>query len=416
MAADRNRSPKNADDDMVDWFTVSYRTIYAVVGVVLLIAGAMAYHYWGRAPEVHVETPGTPSVTTTARFTSLEGTVKVKPVGQFEWKTADPSMELRKNDLVRTAASSTAEITFFDGTVVSVRPDSLITIEETSEDPSTKRRSVRWRVDNGGVQFTVPAAPGSREVRTPSLSATAQENSSGGVQVAQDGETDVRLFRGRGEVVTKTGAKVQLASNEGVSVDSGGKATAKVVLPGSPELQSPPHDAEITYPDPSRSTTLLTWKAVPGAASYHVMVDYSSHFSRPLVDRRGYGDTSVELRGLDAGKYYWRVAAMNKEGVEGAFADYARFSVAKGGTPAAAPKPKLRLEPLEPRGFIVQVKGATEAGATVSVNNQRIDVEPDGSFNEFVTLDRPGRQEVVVRAVGLGGGVAEEKRSVVVGY
>lgn len=217
-------------------------------------------------------------------------------------------------------------------------------------------------------------------------------------------------------MVTSTGDKVQLGSNEAVSVDKAGKAAPKVVLLGAPELQSPPHDAEITYPDPSRATTLLTWKGVPGTSSYHVMVDYSSHFSRPLVDRRGYGDTSVELRGLDAGKYYWRVAAVGKDGVEGAFADYARFSVAKGWAPAEAAKPRLRLEPLEPRGFIVQVEGTTEAGATVSVNNHRIDVEPDGSFNEFVTLERPGRQEVVVRAVGMNGGVAEEKRSVVVGY
>ena len=51
-------------------------------------------------------------------------------------------MVLRKSDLVRTGPGAAAEITFFDGTVVHVRPDSLITIEETSEDPSTKRR--RW--------------------------------------------------------------------------------------------------------------------------------------------------------------------------------------------------------------------------------------------------------------------------------
>ena len=38
----------------------------------------------------------------------------------------------------------TAEITFFDGTVVHVRPDSLITIEDTSEDFATKRRRVAW--------------------------------------------------------------------------------------------------------------------------------------------------------------------------------------------------------------------------------------------------------------------------------
>ena len=67
------------------------------------------------------------------------------------------------------------------------------------------------------------------------------------------------------------------------------------------------------------------------------------------------------------------------------------------------------------RTNILQIKGRTEAGATVTVNGQRVDVQGDGSFNEFITLDKPGRQVVVVRAVGLAGGVNEERRPVVVG-
>jgi hypothetical protein len=44
-----------------------------------------------------------------------------------------------------------------------------------------------------------------------------------------------------------------------------------------------------------------------------------------------------------------------------------------------------------------------------------VDVQGDGSFNEFITLDKPGKQWVVVRATGLAGGVNEQKRPVVVG-
>jgi hypothetical protein len=49
----------------------------------------------------------------------------------------------------------------------------------------------------------------------------------------------------------------------------------------------------------------------------------------------------------------------------------------------------------------------------LSVNGQRVDIRPDGSFNEFLTL-ASGRQEVVVRATGTDGGVAELRRPVVV--
>jgi hypothetical protein len=67
------------------------------------------------------------------------------------------------------------------------------------------------------------------------------------------------------------------------------------------------------------------------------------------------------------------------------------------------------------RTNILQVKGRTEPGASVTVNGQPVDVQEDGTFNEYITLDKPGRQVVTIRSTGLSGGVREEKRSVVVG-
>jgi hypothetical protein len=202
-----------------------------------------------------------------------------------------------------------------------------------------------------------------------------------------------------------------------VAVDATGKASAKRTLPGVPTLLAPPHQTEITYADPTRATTMLIWKAVPGAVFYHVMLDYSAYFNRPIVDRGGISDASVQLQGLDTGKYYWRVAAVDKDGVEGAYSDFARFTVVRRGGPGAGagPPPPLVIQELELRTNILQIKGQTEAGATVTVNGQRVDVQGDGSFNEFITLDKPGRQFVVVRAMGLAGGVNEQRRPVVVG-
>src|SRR5688572_24211468 len=129
------RKPRRPEDDF-DWFTITYKTIYIAVAVVVGLASA-AYWFLIRNPG-----PPAPPVTaapvatiTTARFTTIEGSVKVKTVGTVEWLSANTSQTLKRGDLVRTYPSSAAEITFFYGTVVHVRPDSLITIEETSEDP-----------------------------------------------------------------------------------------------------------------------------------------------------------------------------------------------------------------------------------------------------------------------------------------
>ena len=415
------RKPRRPEDDLVDWFTISYKTIYVAIALLLLIGAGAYYHYFGKPlnPNPVIDVPA-PTVTT-ARFTSIEGNVRVKPVGTFEWVSADPTMVLRKSDLVRTGTGATAEITFFDGTVVHVRPDSLITIEETSEDPSTKRRKVAWHISSGEVNFETVrrnVEGSSTEVSTPTVKATAGELAQGGIKVAEAGDTDLKLFRGTAGVETRAGQRVDIGPNEGVKVDPAGKAGPKVALPIAPTLLAPPHQAEISYPDLARATTLLAWKPVAGAAAYHVVVDYSPYFNRPLVDRTGWRETSMELRGLDVGKYYWHVSALDKDSVEGKPSDFARFTVGRpsGAGKGEGPPPMLIVEPLDPRANIVQVKGRTEPGATVTVNGQRVDVASDGAFNEFISLEKVGRQTVVIRATGINGGVREERRPVVVAF
>jgi hypothetical protein len=423
MAAPDRRRPNRDQDDLVDWFTISYRSIYLAIGLLLLIGGGVGYYYWTRDAPAATAPAGTPPATvTTARFTTLEGNVKVKTVGTFEWVNADRTMVLRKSDLVRTGPGAAAEITFFDGTLVHVRPDSLITIEETSEDPSTKRRRVAWHISSGEVQFNAPrpSAGGSeREISTPTLRTTTREAAAGGVAVQESGESNVKLYTGTAQVATKTGDTVQLAANTQLKVDAAGKAAPVQNLPPVPVLLAPQHQAEITYQDPARATTLLLWKPVPGASAYHVMLDYNAYFNRPLVDRSGIGEPSQEIRGLDVGKYYWRVAAVDKDGVEGSFSDFARFSVGRpqGAGAGTGDPPPLIIQSLEVRQSILQVRGRTEPGATLTVNGQRVDIAADGSFNEFIQLpaEKPGRQLVIFRAVGINGGVIEQKRPVVVG-
>jgi hypothetical protein len=348
--------------------------------------------------------------------------VKVKTVGTFEWVNADRSNVLRKSDLVRTGPGAAAEITFFDGTVVHVRPDSLITIEETSEDPSTKRRKVAWHISSGEVQFNAPrpnAAGSEREISTPTLRTTTREAAAGGVAVQESGESNIKLFTGTATVATTTGETGQLAPNTQVKVDAAGKPEPVQNLPQVPVLLAPQHQAEITYQDPARATTLLLWKPVPGAVAYHVMLDYNAYFNRPLVDRAGISEPSVEVRGLDVGKYYWRVAAVDKDGAQGSFSEFARFTVSRpqGGARGSGDPPPLVIESIEVRQNIIQVRGRTEPGATLTVNGQRVDVAADGAFNEFIQLpaEKPGRQVVAFRVVGINGGVAEAKRPVMVG-
>jgi len=415
-----NRKAPRAEDDLVDWFTVSYKSIYTVLGIVLAAAAAGGYYYYVKnAPP---PPPPTETVNTqpTAHFSAIEGTVKVKAVGTFEWVTADSSMALKKSDIVRTGPGSAAEIRFFDGTVVAIGADSLIMIEASSADPNTRRPKVGWRVSNGTVDFKVPqrgASGGETEISTPTVTALADSSAAGNISVAQSGESDVRVYEGDVVARTKAGDTVPIAANQQVKVDASGKPGQMVNLPDVPVLLAPANQSEVAYPDPTRAITLLAWKATPEAVTYHVQLDYSPFFNRPLVDRGGIKETQVEIRGLDTGKYYWRVAAVDRNSVTGRPSGFSRFSVIKpsGNAPGEGPPPPLLLETVEARANILQVKGRTEPGATVTVNGQRIDVQSDGTFNEYIQMDKAGRQYVVIKAVGINGGAKEERRSVLVG-
>jgi len=293
-----------------------------------------------------------------------------------------------------------------------VRPDSLMTIEESTQNPISRQQRLSLAFTAGEVTFQTGSGneSGSTTISTPTVRTTAERNSAGNIQVAENGATGVRIFRGAGQAQTTSGQKIPLVANEGVKIDASGAAGAKTALPTVPQLTAPPHQTEVAYPDLEQGVTLLMWSAVSGAKNYRVLVDYSPSFARPRYDRYQ-KTTQMELRGLDAGAYYWKVAAVDANGSEGGFSDLWRFTLAKAPAASVQPPP-LALDALELKGNLLHVRGHTEAGANLTVNGERLEVQADGVFDEFLTFEAGTASTVVVRSTGVRGGVAELRRRV----
>ena len=418
MAQDKDKPKEGARaDDLIDWFTVSYRSIYIAVGVVVALATG-SWYWYGKsrpvAPTPTVEASPAPA-STSAGFEEIEGRVEVKKAGTLEWIPATKRMVLNQDDRVRTFSGAGAVIHLTSGSVYRMRQDTLMTIEGGSVDPGTKRQVVTAALQSGGVNFSTGGS--SATIATPVSRTTAGQNAQGDVTVMQSGESVTKMFRGSATTESAKGGRVDLGANESVTVDATGQSGPKVALPGVPMLMAPPQHTEISYVNPAVVLTLLLWKA-PNATTYHVLVDYTTSFTRPLVDQKGWKPSSMELRGLEVGRYYWKVAAVDANGLEGSFSEVSLFSITKTspGQGQDTSPPSLSLETLEPKSNILHVKGRTEPGAALTVNGQRVEVQSDGSFNEFVTLEKPGKQVVVIRATSIGGGVNEQKRPVVVTY
>ena len=323
---------------------------------------------------------------------------------------------LRQNDLVRTGSGATAEIHLADGAVFNVRPDSLITIVESSQNPISRQQRVALSIQSGEANFQTAArgVPGSTTISTPTVRATAERDTAGNIQVAESGATGLRIFRGQGAAETRAGQRIALGSNEGVRVDAAGAAGPKLALPTVPQLTAPSNGTDIAYPDLAQGITLLLWSAVPEASAYRVMVDFSPSFARPALrpaDRTLDADGAARPRG----------GLVLLEGRGGRHRRHRGELLGRcGGSrspspPRAPPRPRRSSSrPPSCKGNVLHVRGRTEPGATLSLSGVRLEVQADGSFNEFVTFDGGAGATVRLTATGTRGGTVEQRRRVTV--
>jgi hypothetical protein len=283
---------------------------------------------------------------------------------------------------------------------------------------SAEASTAAWRVQSGRVNFAVGDAE--EEIVTPTLRTTALQNASGNIDVGEGGETGVKIFRGQAEVETTQGQVITLSENQAVQVDAAGKAGSRVDLPPPPTLVAPAAKARLPLVAPPEASARLAWSAVKNGVTYRVAMDYNVTQANLLLsaalDQPGIPTNTHEIKGLTVGRYFWRVAAVNRDGLEGAFSRTSFFSVVEPDTPRPAPTPAstapslalVALEEVAPG--VVHVGGRSDPGVSVTVDGTSVKVLPDGSFSEYVR--RTGSADLVIRATGPDGQFTEQTRAV----
>jgi hypothetical protein len=386
-----------------------YKDPLSIIGWGIALASVVAYWYFFvRKP---VPKPGQQI----ARLTAVEGKVKLKPNAKEAWADARLSDQLHVGDVVQTETRAGAQISFNSGSVVSVRSDSVVYIGGSAE-----ASTAAWRVQSGRVNFST--GDESTEIVTPTVRTTATQNASGNIDVTEAGDTGVKIFRGQAEVETSQGQKVTLSENQAVQVDAAGKAGSRVELPPPPTLIAPPSKARLPVTAPPEPSAKLSWTPVKNGTAYRVAMDYNVTQANLLLsaalDEPGITGTSHEIKGLNIGRYFWRVSAINKDGLEGGFSRVSFFAVVEPEVPlpAATPTPGPRAPILVLQALdqvapgIVHVGGRTNPGATLTVDGNALKVLADGSFSEYVRYSGTG--ELVVRATSPDGQFTEQSRAV----
>jgi Glucodextranase, domain B len=361
---------------------------------------------------------GSTEETFTAKIYKYEGDVKIKRARQFVWDNVSSNTALRVGDQVKTASNGSAQIIYFDGTITTIKPGSLLEIRELFEDPSTKVRKVREKLNFGGVSASMPGAnvAGSyHEVATES--ATARAVTKAQFDVAFDAgthRTSTEVHSGKAEVQA-AGKTLTLQPLERVEISGTQEVSRQRLLP-APALNEPMDQRVFVIEGASPPVVTLGWAGVPGGVRYRLQIARTALFGDLLLDRADLHSASVQLPGLREGSYYWRVSAIDGSGIESSFSEVRKFKVmgAAEGHAEDTVSPPLQIMDFLPSGHLVIINGHTEPGALLSVDGQKIDVYDDGSFTAVVRMKKEGLNQMDIVAQDSAGNQTRLRKSVYV--
>ena len=361
---------------------------------------------------------GSPENVFSAQIYRYEGDVKVKRARQFVWDSVKSSTTLGVGDQIKTASSGSAQILYFDGTITTIRPGSLLEIRELSEDPSTRVRRVREKLNFGGVSATMTGgnvAGSFHEVSTDSVTTRAESKAQ--FEVAYDAKTKrTRAQVKSGSAKVKTGRKTMiLRPLERLELKQDKVVRRDKLLP-PPSLLNPSDQRVFVYRDAKKAVTTLRWSKIKGASRYRLQISNTSLFGTVRLDRKALKSSHVKIAGLRNGTYYWRVAATDKQGVESAYSSVRKFKVTGThiGRSEDTTPPSLEVVDFLPTGHLVIINGRTEPGALLTIDGRKIDVYDDGSFTAVVRLKREGYNDLNIEAQDAAGNTNRTRKRVYV--
>ena len=405
----------------VQWHAVTYKTLimYGLLAAAIILAGMFIlfpslYSAMTRRISTIASNDGENAVNaqTQAKFVNLDGKVQVKKVNSVQWVDADYRTALDRGDLVQTGTDGYARVKFADDTFYTVKPGTLITVEENSM--ANNRSTSSWvRINIGAVDLsTGNFSPGSRAaVSMEDAKAEMRPNSRAAVKLDKDTKEGEIVVSSGSAQVQRGAERVEVTQWQKANIPTTGSISKSDVL-APPELLEPLNLAPIIAENPKTALIHFEWKPVQDAASYSLRISATSMFTKIVKEVTVLKGTSADLAGLDAGDYFWNVIATSGKRQSSDVSENYKFTlVAQGKTQDML----LEIQNTQLVGRAVEITGRTEPGAALIINGQHVpNIAPDGTFRHFTEPLLPGEHTIVVIGQNRRGGTAKQQVSVVV--
>lgn len=409
-------------ESLIRWRTVSYHTLifWSTTGLVLVIVVILVFFPGWRAALSGFFLGGSRGNESAlaelgarqARFTNIDGGVRIRKANQVVWVPADFSLSLDKGDMIQTSNDGVARVAFADGTLYVVKPDTLIVIEENAIPKDRTASRVTVQVSSGEVDLSTSQEAG--QTRVMFADAEAQIRRQSRALVSNNPRTNTRqitVSRG-GAALRRGGEQVELAEYEQATFAGPDSPTVKRKIVAPPILLTPPNMAPVVIRDAKTAEVEFTWTPVAGADSYRLRVSSSPILATTLYDRR-VQTTSVRLPSFAEGNYYWAVTSIDSRHNESQQGEPNQFSIVRQQNEGEI---LLIVERYIQHGKVIEIIGRTEPGATVLVNNQPVfNVAPDGSFKHFTPpLPNVGPNQITITAQNSGGKIATLRKTIAI--
>lgn len=342
-----------------------------------------------------------------------------------EWKGTTLQMQLMRDDGLRTLASSRARVRFVNGDILSLDQNSMAIIKPLNKDYDLELlRGEIHTLRSSVVTATARITPKTKDTKY-------------SAKVSEDLSTRVEVYTGQAEVEGE-GKKVEIKAGFATDVAVGQPPTLPTKIPKLPDFEARlgeggvvtvrtdvgaearPLDGQSAGAQAFATIAKALSVGVPVAA-YHVQASKSPDFDKVVFDKTYDVDDQVDFQAskLPPGRYYWRIAVVDLLGVEGRYSKPEVYNV----TAKAAP-PRIRsftakfdvTRPSQEEETVTVPKyrlmGRAEPGLKVTVNNQRVALDEDGSFSHEILL-KEGANRYRVTAIDQRGNEREYLRTIV---
>jgi hypothetical protein len=299
---------------------------------------------------------------------------------------------------VLTRKKSNANVTFQDLSKINLGPQSLMIIYSLLERGLPLPRKQNVNLLTGGLRTKLNKLKGRLHVETPSclVSSHSVEILLG---IDKKKMSALSVFDGKSEVKAQ-GKKVEVPGGFGTTVEMGKPPDPPEPLPKAPQLIKP-IESETNLPgkpDTSNVSIQFQWGRGDIEDKYHLQVAGDPQFEKILEDLTP-GDNKAVLS-LGIGTYYWRVAVINKRGIEG-FASQSFFTIT--GHLPDLPNLPLKITPgtedvHKTTQSVFTVYGKTVPGTRIMMKDQQFQADRQGEFSGSIPL-HIGWNHIIVQAI-----------------